>query len=599
MNQKIQPLTHQIRTVGYFLQLSYKLSRKWSTVNLLLSFMRGVLPLLFIFAVKLFLDFATEAAQTETSTWQIIAFSAGIIFPLFFLRMLQEAWSPYAAEKLSVKVSDYIYKKIHQKSIALKVKLFDDSNYRNLFHRVSRDTQFRPARLVSGIGTFTQSTLALLIVAVVLFRFNLWVTLFLFALFIPAIVLQIKFAHMRYQLSWQQTQQERKAAYYSHVLTESVFARELRLFGLGPEFKRRFEQVSADKDAQKLLLYRKTATQETLMQLFFVIIITGLITFVAFQAVNEEISVSRMVLLILVIRRAVMFFQGLKQSTAQLAEDGKFLQDFLSFQKIQETEKTERVRKEAPLRQPPEIRFEGITFTYPGSITPALRNVTFRIAPGETIILAGANGSGKSTLIHLLARFYDPQEGRILINGTDIRQWPLNSLRAQMGILFQQYILYNETLRDNIRFGDLKKKNDDKRIKEAAVFSGIDPLARKLPNGYNTMLGNLFPNSHELSVGEWQKIAIARTAFRNAPIAIFDEPNSALDGEAEEHFLEQVTRHIQGKTAILVLHRLTWFHKKHRIVVLESGTAVEDGTFARLIQHQGALWRLYGSSFRF
>jgi ATP-binding cassette subfamily B protein len=236
---------------------------------------------------------------------------------------------------------------------------------------------------------------------------------------------------------------------------------------------------------------------------------------------------------------------------------------------------------------------ENLTFTYPGNSDPAINKVSFEIRKGEIVAIVGPNGAGKSTLVRLLTRLYDPDSGSVRYDGTDIRNMDPDEYRKNFSVVFQDFMLYNLGAGENIRLGDIDEKEVNEKIKDAASVSGVHELINNLPGGYDTVIGNLFDDSRELSWGEWQKIALARALFREAPVLILDEPASALDADTEFEIFSRFREIVNGRTSILISHRLTNLTLADRIIVLTNGTVAETGTHDELIEKRGIYYRMY------
>ena len=276
---------------------------------------------------------------------------------------------------------------------------------------------------------------------------------------------------------------------------------------------------------------------------------------------------------------------------AGLNEDGLFIGDTFEFLNLKENiHAKEPVVSISPLKD--KIMVHNLYFTYPGNKEKTINNVSFEIKKGEIIALVGANGAGKSTLVRLLCRLYDPDSGTVRYDDSDIKNIDPEEYRKQFSIIFQDFMLYNLTAGENIRMGNIDK-TDDNKIKTAATATGVHEMINNLPNGYDTVIGNLFDDSRELSWGEWQKIALARALFRDAPILILDEPSSALDADTEYDIFNRFREIVKDRTSILISHRFTNVSLADKIIVLNKGTVVESGTHDELMEKKGTYFTMF------
>jgi ATP-binding cassette subfamily B protein len=299
-----------------------------------------------------------------------------------------------------------------------------------------------------------------------------------------------------------------------------------------------------------------------------------------------------MAMFLLAFRQGMIYIKDLLSSLAGLYEDSLFISDTFEFLNLKENiTVTEPVIVPYPLKK--KIEVDNLSFTYPGNNFRTISDVSFEIIKGEIIALVGPNGAGKSTLVRLLCRLYDSDSGKIKYDGTDIRNIDPENYRKHFSVVFQDFMLYNLTARENIRMGDIDEKNPDNRIKASASITGIHDLINNLPNGYETAIGNLFDDSRELSWGEWQKLALARALFRDAPVLILDEPSSALDADTEYDIFSRFREIVKGRTSILISHRFTNVSLADRIIVLDKGTIAETGTHDELMKKNGIYFTMF------
>jgi ATP-binding cassette subfamily B protein len=299
-----------------------------------------------------------------------------------------------------------------------------------------------------------------------------------------------------------------------------------------------------------------------------------------------------MAMFILAFRQGMSYIRDLFGSFAGLYEDSLFIGDTFEFLNLKESIVAEHPECfPEPLEK--SLKVENLTFTYPGNPVPSVNNVSFEIGKGEIVALAGPNGAGKSTLVRLLTRLYDPDSGSIKFDGSDIRNIDPEVYRKHFSVVFQDFMLYNLSAGENIRLGDIEKKDPEEKIRKSASASGVHELINNLPSGYETVIGNLFDDSRELSWGEWQKIALARSLFRDAPVLILDEPVSALDADTEYEIFSRFRETVGGRTAIIISHRLTNLTLADRIIVLNEGHVAETGTHDELMKKEGIYYRMY------
>ena len=410
---------------------------------------------------------------------------------------------------------------------------------------------------------------------------------------LPTLLSEAYFNEKTYDWSVATTPERRQMEYVRHVGSVADLAKEVKLFGLGEFLADRFGALAETPFVARRRLAISRAVWGSLFGAVGSLAYYAAYAVLAWRAVRSEISLGDLIFLSGSLLRLNGLFEGLILGLTQIASQAQYLNDYFFFMDLRSSmPNAARPRAfPSPLRQG--IVFEDVGFRYPGKDGWAVRHLSFVLSPGETLALVGENGAGKTTIVKLLTRLYDPVEGRILVDGIDLREIDLDELRSHVGAIFQDFARYNITAAENIGIGRVAAIDDRPRIVEAARKSLADPLMGKLPMGYDQMLGRSFAQGIDLSGGEWQKIAIARAYFRDADILILDEPTAALDARAEVEIFERFRNLSRSTTALLISHRFSTVRMADRIIVLENGAILESGDHAALMALGGRYAELF------
>jgi ATP-binding cassette subfamily B protein len=393
----------------------------------------------------------------------------------------------------------------------------------------------------------------------------------------------------------------RMMAYLTNLLTTDLYTKEVKLFTVGDFFIDRFRQLFSRYYAQtRALVIRRYMAGAAWSMLS---VLTSGLTFlyVAFRTLQGAISVGGLTLYVQAADGVSQAFAAVLGGLQSMYEHQLYLQTLFELLDFEPT--VNAPAQPAPVRRPMQqgIEFRHVSYTYEGKDEPALRDVSFTIQPGETVAIVGHNGAGKTTLVKLLARLYDPQEGQVLIDGRDVREYDPAELRHEFGVLFQDYVQYQFNARENIGIGLVESLDDRTAIADAARQSGAATVIETLPEGYETVLGKWFDGGVNLSGGEWQKVALGRAFMRQAQILILDEPSAALDARAEYELFARLQELAQGRTAIFISHRFSTVRQADRILVFEAGQLIESGSHEELLARAGRyaeLFNLQAASYR-
>jgi len=575
------------------LRLVWNSSPGWTFTNIVMSVLRSIFPLILIWLLKEVVDVITKATTSAhpisdiNVVWPVLA-----VVIVWFLDEASSDFSNYVRKKQALKLEIYMYSLLHSKSIKLDLINFERPEYFDCLSRATREAPWRPNSILNNMVSLLRGLLSLLLIAGLILTLNWTLAVLLLVANIPGIWLRLYYADILYNFQRQQTPEARKSAYFNWLLTGDRPSRELRLFGLGNYFISLFKQSFLKQKEEEINIIRRRTVIELISNLFKASALLITLLFIARQTINGKLTLGQMTMYLLAFRQGMIYIKDLFGALAGLYEDGLFIGDTFEFLNLKEN-----VTAAEPVIVPSSLKkkivVENLSFTYPGNNFTTINNVSFEIKKGEIIALVGPNGAGKSTLVRLLCRLYDPDSGKVKYDGNEIRNMDPEEYRKHFSVVFQDFMLYNLPAGENIRMGNIEEKSSGSKIKASATTTGIHDLINSLPNGYETVIGNLFDDSRELSWGEWQKIALARALFRDAPVLILDEPSSALDADTEHDIFSRFREIVKGRTSILISHRFTNVTLADRIIVLDKGSIAETGTHEELMKSGGLYFKMF------
>ena len=590
MKNRFNNLTSRFRSIRENVLIISKDSRKIFSVNALISILQGVVPFAIIICIKLLIDHLSQPSHSDS--YPYFFFLLGITALFFLLSGILSEVSSYFSEKLSQSVMGQIYEKLHSKHTSLDLSNYENPARQDKIHRAVQEASFRPVKMMNELLTGIRSIASALFLVGLFISIRWYLILILLIAIIPGVLVRLKFSTKLYKLKELQSTREREMFYFNRILTGFPFAKELKLFGFFNFFKQRFTHAQNTLFEQKISLRRSEFKWGIFAQIFAVALIFVSLGFVSFLKMNGEISIGTVVLFFIAFQRGYSVLNDFFRSITRILEDNTFLKDFIDFLNLPTRSKTP-ADQDSPFSLKKEIRFENVCFKYESSKRDALKAVNIRIPAGKTVAFVGANGSGKTTMIKLLCGFYEPDAGKISFDGIDSALIGPTKVCENITAVFQDFALYNIPAIKNIGLGNSQLPIDLQRAKKAAQAAGIDSIIGQLPDGYHTLLGSFFQNGEELSIGQWQKMAIARAFYRDSALILMDEPSSALDANSELQIINSLKELSQHKTAVIISHRLTTVQWADLIYFFHEGEVLESGTHQELLALKGHYFALF------
>ena len=441
--------------------------------------------------------------------------------------------------------------------------------------------------LIQMTGRLIQDVIGALSLALGIVFFSPWLLFFLIVCVVPAFLGETHFAFLGYSLNFEQTPARRQMDYLRILGGSRESAKELKLFGLGPFLVGRYKCLSDELHEQNVRLARRKLIFGAFLTVLGTVGYYGGYAYVIYETVMGRLSIGQLTFLAGAIAGASAGIQAVFTTFSGIADQALFMTDLVDFFAVQPTiqSKPGALVAPRPIRQG--VEFRNVSFAYPGSRRQVLSGINVRIEPHERIALVGENGQGKTTIVKLLTRLYDPTEGQILLDGVDLRDYNLDDLWKEIGVIFQDFVHYEMTASENIGVGRIEEANNPFRIRAAAMKTFAEKVIQKLPKGYDQLLGKRFEGGVDLSGGEWQKIALARAYLRDAQLLILDEPTAALDARAENDVFQRFAELTQGKMSLLISHRFSTVRMADRILVLQKGGIAEQGQHDQLVKDGG------------
>lgn len=585
LQNKISHLKNTL-SLGKIISIVRLSAAKWLYITLALIVFETFFFFCSLYLLKLLIDVVSQANLNNDGYYEIVKYVvlAGIAGILYFIL---RSFSAYAIEVQATKVAEHINEKIHERAVHLELSFYESPAYYDTLKRAMDAGADRPNLVITTLIEIAKNCLSLIAVGSVLIMIN-WILLPLLALFIiPTLLVRLNYSKKLNQLRIQQTPLERKSSYYSNLITTDVAAKEIRTYSLGNYLKEKFVTIRRILVKEKLAINLKRTKLEAFTTAISNVGVFLCIGYISVKVITGETSPGDVTLFLVAFPQSFTILQNIAGGISIVYQNSIYINSIFELLELKNNFYENPQPAPVPTNDALSLTLNNLHFSYPHAEKETLSAINITIPAGKIIALVGLNGAGKSTLIKLLCRLYDPTYGNITYGEKDIKDFKPLDYRRQLGIVFQDFNKYSFTAGENIFFGNIHQPYNAERAKSAAVKSGASTFINTFPNKYDTVMGRIFEDGEEVSIGQWQKIALARCFYSDARFLIFDEATSALDAVSEKELFESFRERIGNRGAIIISHRRSAILHADYIYVLKNGRIIEEGTDTELINSKG------------
>jgi ATP-binding cassette subfamily B protein len=591
---KVQKFSTNLN-ITRIISLIWDASKKWTVISIFFIILESALFFSSLYLLKALIDTISKHGiqdlknEPEVIKFVILATLSAVGYASV------KSMSAYIIEKQSGKVSEFIDDKIHRSAIGLDLSFYESPEYFDVLKRARDMGSDRPNLIVFTMVDIAKNALSLVLIASMLVAID-WRLFPILALFvIPTLWVRINFADSQNLLRLTQTALERKSTYLSTLLTSDIHAKEIRSFGLGHHIRETYVSIRLKLLEGRLKLSKERTYREVLTATIATLGFFSCIAYIAIGSIHGITSVGDITLFLVALPQAFNIMQSLSSGISTLYQNNIFVKSVFELFDLESSLVETAQPSPIPNDDQVDLELKNVSFIYPHAEKNTLTDINIKMPAGKIIAVVGSNGAGKSTLIKLLCRLYDPTSGQITLNDTDIKTFSSFEYQKQICAVFQDFGKYNVSVADNIRFGDIHQERSHADVIEAAKNSGADLFIDTFSEGYDSIMGRIFEDGHEVSIGQWQKLAIARAFFSKSRFVILDEATSALDATAEKELFDSFRDRIGNRAALIISHRQSAVKHADYIYMLANGRIAESGTHEELISLKGEYYHLFNN----